>query len=164
MADITHGVWIKDGTPVDKVFSNGRQVYGRNLLAGIDKTVHQAPGWFQWIANIPTKFVKVGQPLCFSAFINNAPYAKDIVKGNAFCTIQAKDSSGSTLLEKDGNEINFDADGVSQASLIVPDKADNVLLFVTTSNMGHNTYYGYPKAEFGSIATPWTPAPEDILK
>lgn len=32
MADITHGTWIKDGTPVDEVFSNGRQVYGRNLL------------------------------------------------------------------------------------------------------------------------------------
>lgn len=34
MADITHGTWIKDGTPVDKVFSNGVQVYGRNLFRG----------------------------------------------------------------------------------------------------------------------------------
>lgn len=34
MADITHGAWIKDGTPVDKVFSNGSQVYGRNLFRG----------------------------------------------------------------------------------------------------------------------------------
>lgn len=32
MADITHGTWIKDGKPVDKVFSNGKQVYGRNLI------------------------------------------------------------------------------------------------------------------------------------
>lgn len=34
MADITHGTWIKDGKAVDKVFSNGRQVYSRNLLKG----------------------------------------------------------------------------------------------------------------------------------
>ena len=32
MADITHGTWIKDGKAVDKVFSDGRQVYGRNLI------------------------------------------------------------------------------------------------------------------------------------
>lgn len=37
MADITHGTWIKDGKAVDAVFSNGRQVYGRNLLRNSDK-------------------------------------------------------------------------------------------------------------------------------
>ena len=31
MADITHGVWIKDGTPVDSVYQGGAKVYGRNL-------------------------------------------------------------------------------------------------------------------------------------
>lgn len=36
MANITHGTWIKDGKAVDKVFSNGSQVYGRNLLLGTD--------------------------------------------------------------------------------------------------------------------------------
>jgi hypothetical protein len=163
MADITHGAWIKDGTPVDKVFSNGTQVYGRNILVGIDKTVHQAPGWFQWVTNVPTKFIKIGQPLCVSVFINNAPHAKENLHGNSYCIIQAKDSSGNTLLSNSGNKINFDSDGVSQANLIVPDKTDSVLLFVETNNMSRNTYYGYPKAEFGSIATPWTPAPEDVL-
>jgi hypothetical protein len=34
MADITHGVWIKDGKAVDSVYSNGKQIYGRNLLLG----------------------------------------------------------------------------------------------------------------------------------
>lgn len=37
MADITNGVWIKDGKAVDAVFSNGRQVYGRNLLLNSDQ-------------------------------------------------------------------------------------------------------------------------------
>lgn len=154
---------VVNGTPVDKVFSNGKQVYGRNLLAGIDKAVHQAPGGYQWVTNIPAKFIKVGQSLCFSSFINNAPYAKDMGQGNACCIIQAKDSSGNILLSETGNLINFDADGVSQASLIVPDKTDSILLFVQTNNMAQKTYYGYPKVEFGSIATPWTPAPEDVM-
>ena len=34
MADITHGTWIKDGKAVDKVYSNGQQIYGRNMLLG----------------------------------------------------------------------------------------------------------------------------------
>jgi hypothetical protein len=34
MADITHGAWIKDGKAVDKAYSNGQQIYGRNLLLG----------------------------------------------------------------------------------------------------------------------------------
>jgi len=34
MADITNGTWIKDGKAVDKVYQNGRQVYGRNLFRG----------------------------------------------------------------------------------------------------------------------------------
>lgn len=34
MADITHGTWIKDGKAVDNVFSDGKQVYSRNLLTG----------------------------------------------------------------------------------------------------------------------------------
>ncbi|NSL96145.1 hypothetical protein HRJ40_11655 [Lactobacillus plantarum] len=163
MADITHGTWIKDGKAIDSVYQSGVKVYGRNLLVGINKDVHQAPGWYQWVTNIPTKFIKVGQSFCFSAFINNAPYAEANGQGKAFCIIQAKDSSGKLLLEKDGNVINFDADGVSQANLIIPDKTDSILLFVETNGMHENTYYGYPKAELGTTATPWTPAPEDIL-
>ncbi|MDM7526343.1 hypothetical protein [Lacticaseibacillus paracasei] len=163
MPTINGRACVVNGTPVDKVFSNGRQVYGRNLLAGINKAVHQAPGWFQWVTNIPAKFIKVGQPFCFSAFINNAPYAEAMGKGNAFCIIKAVDSSGNILLNKNGNAINFDADGVSQASLIVPDKTSTILLFVMSNVMDQNTYYGYPKLEFGSIATPWTPAPEDVM-
>lgn len=163
MATINGKALVKDGKPLDRVYSNGQLVYGRNLLVGIDKAVHQAPSWNQLVTNIPAKFIKLGQSLCFSVFINNAPYAKATIRGDASCLIQAKDSSGNVLLQKYGNAIIFDADGVSQASLIVPDKTDSILLLVRTNNMAQNTYYGYPKAEFGSIATPWTPAPEDYI-
>ncbi|MDM7515552.1 hypothetical protein QUF07_02380 [Lentilactobacillus sp. TOM.63] len=150
--------------PVDKVFSDGKQVYGRNILAGIDRTIRQAPGSFQWVTNVSTKFIKVGEPLCFSAFINNAPHAGALVQGTAHCIIQAKDVSGKILLQNNGNAISFDADGISQANLVVPTATDSILLFVETDGMSQNTYYGYPKVEFGNTATPWTPAPEDVLK
>lgn len=164
MSTINGRACVVDGMPVDKVMSNGRQVYGRNLLAGIDSTIHQAPDWFQWITNIETKFIKVGEPLCFSAFINNAPHAGILSKGNTYCIMQAKDVSGNILLQENGNTINFDADGISQTSLVVPNATDSILLFIETNNMSQNTYYGYPKVEFGNTATPWTPAPEDVLK
>ncbi|MBS0990554.1 hypothetical protein JK175_01625 [Lacticaseibacillus paracasei] len=163
MPTINGRACVANGTPVDKVFSDGMQVYGRNLLTGIDGNIHLAPGWFQLIANIPTKFIKVGEPLCFSAFINNAPYAEILAKGNAFCVMQAVDVSGKVLLEKYGNAINFDADGISQASLVVPNATDSILLFIVTSDMLGNAHYGYQKVEFGNVATPWTPAPEDVM-
>ena len=163
MPTINGRACVVNGTPVDKVFSDGRQVYGRNLIARIDRTIHQAPGSFQWITNIETKFVKVGEPLCFSAFINNAPHAGELAQGNAYCDIQAKDASGNILLEKQGNAISFDADGISQTSLVVPNATDSILIFIVTSGMAGNAYYGYPKVEFGTVATPWTPAPEDVM-
>ena len=163
MADITHGTWIKDGKAVDAVYQSGVKVYGRNLLAGVDSTIHQAPGWYQWVTNVETKFIKVGETLCFSAFINNAPHAGILAKGNAYCILQAKDASSNILLSSYGNTINFDADGISQTSLVIPNTTDSILLFIETNNMSQNTYYGYPKVEFGDIATPYSPAPEDIL-
>lgn len=165
MPTINGRACVVNGTPVDKVFSNGKQVYGRNLLAGMSKAnaVHQASSWFQWVSNINTKFIKVGQPLCLSVFINNAPYAKVLGTGNSHCIIQAKSSLGKILLEGTGNAINFDADGISQTSIIVPDETTSIQIFILTSRMGQNTYYGYLKVEFGTIATPWTPAPEDIM-
>lgn len=165
MPTINGRACVVNGTPVDKVFSDGRQVYGRNLLAGVDRTIHQATGWFQWIANIERKFIKVGEPLCFSALINNAPHAGELVQGNACCAMQAKDVSGKVILEKDGNTISFDADGISQVSMVVPNETDAIQIFIVNNNssMLQNPYYGYPKVEFGNVATPWTPAPEDVM-
>jgi len=164
MSTINSRACVVNGTPVDKVFSNGKQVYGRNLLIGVDSAIHQAPGWFQWVTNIPTKFIKVGEPLCFSAFMNNAPHAGILARGNTYCDMQSKDVSGNIILEKSGNTINFDADGISQVSFVVPNATASILVFIVTVNMVGNAYYGYPKVEFGTVATPWTPAPEDILK
>ena len=39
MPTINGKVCIVNGTPVDKVFSNGRQVYGRNMLTGTSTPV-----------------------------------------------------------------------------------------------------------------------------
>ncbi|MFK5641169.1 hypothetical protein ACIA30_02640 [Lactobacillus delbrueckii subsp. bulgaricus] len=153
---------VVNGKPVDKVFSNGKQVYGRNLLVGIDKAVRKATNWLYLLATIPAKSIGIGQHLCFSAFINNTPYVKYTLHGGSRCDIQAIDSSGNILLEQHGNEINFDADGISQVSIIVPDKTDSVSLFIFTNWMNMNTHYGYPKLEKGTVATPWTPAPEDV--
>ena len=164
MSTINDRACVVNGTPVDKVFSNGNQVYGRNLLIGVDSAIHQAPGSFQWITNVPANFIKVGEPLCASVFINNAPHAGALAQGDAVCVIQAKDASGNILLEKDGNTINFDADGISQASIVVPNTTTAVLLFIVNYGMVQNPYYGYYKVEFGNVATPWTPAPEDVLK
>ena len=120
MPTINSKACVVNGTPVDKVYSDGKQVYGRNLLAGVDRTIKQSTSFYEWIANINQKYIKVGEPLCFSLFISNSPHARELGKGIACCIIQAKDSYGQILLEKKGNDINFDADGISQASIVIP--------------------------------------------
>lgn len=164
MTTINGRVCVANGNAVDKVFSNGKQVYGRNLLVGIDRTIHQASGSYQWVANVDQKNIKAGEHLCFSVFINDTPHAGALAQGNAFCIIELKDESGNMILKKTGNEINFDANGISQVSMVIPNKTSSIQLFVQTFGMSANTYYGYPKVELGDAATPWTPAPEDVLK
>ncbi|MGE9132889.1 distal tail protein Dit [Lacticaseibacillus paracasei] len=134
-----------------------------NLLTGTDGTIRQASSWFQWVADIDKKYIKAGESLCFSAFINNAPHAGELVQGNACCVMQAKDVSGNMLLQSNGNSISFDADGISQVSMVIPNATDAIQAFVVNNNISmlKNPYYGYPKAEFGTTATPWSPNPAD---
>lgn len=162
MADITHGTWIKDGKAVDKVFSNGSQVYGRNLALGTSNQVVQATNWNMQIVDI--KYDKsLGGNLCASVMINNAGHASVLSKGSANIYLQTFDSTGNALATANGNAVSYNAIGLSQCSISINDGATDIKAYILTNNMNQNAFYSCLKIEKGSIATPYSPAPEDIL-
>ncbi|WP_436669514.1 hypothetical protein [Lactiplantibacillus plantarum] len=162
MADITHGTWIKDGTAVDAVYQGGVKVYGRNLALGTSKQVVQANDWYLQVADIKYDN-SLGGALCASVLINNADHADVLVKGNARICLKTFGPSGSVLATADGNDVSYNANGLSQCSISINDGTTDVKAYIITNNMNQNVFYSCLKLEIGTISTPYSIAPEDIL-
>ena len=159
MADITHGTWIKDGKAVDKVFSDGKQVYGRNLLAGTSNvltTVSDAIGWSYGLPWYPTvEQLKANQTYTLSCYLE--PVEHDVcvcahtTNGNTFGTTVAAGTKGFSAL----------------TMALTPEDVKVFSCWTTFTNEQKDnstvSYKGF-KLEKGTIATPWSPAPEDVLK
>ncbi|MDN7033334.1 hypothetical protein [Lactiplantibacillus plantarum] len=145
MADITHGTWIKDGKAVYKVFSNGIQVYGRNLFS-----VHD------WNANN-------------SPVLNFVPYMNIKLEPNTAYTLTtsinlSSDGWCDVFFFKDDEIPSSPTNGVSSGSgrTLTTSSTGNVKVGVRNHSVSDGT--NWVKLEKGTIATPWSPAPEDISK
>ncbi|MBJ7524777.1 hypothetical protein JHD52_11700 [Lactobacillus sp. CRM56-2] len=163
MADITHGTWTKDGKAVDAVYQDGRKVYGRNLVLGTSNQVVQANNWYMQVADIKYDN-SLGDNLCASVMINNSDHASDLIHGNSYIILMTFDSSGNVLASVSGNNISYNANGLSQCSISINDSASDIKAYIDTNWMNLNTFYSCLKIEKGTVATPYSPAPEDILK
>ena len=172
MATINGKALVKDGKPLDRVYSNGQLVYGRNLLYGTRNfsgtwtnssiwvtdgtykglTVKKTTGKWNGINKTfrPPKdgvytfsaYVKSsGSRAATSqyAFLNDVRLSKVLI-GNNFDWI--RDSVTLNLKANDTALIRYEITG---------DETDSILWVA-----GH-------KWEERSIATPWTPAPEDYI-
>jgi hypothetical protein len=153
--------------PVDKVFSDGRQVYGRNLLK-------ESRGPFTPNAN-PSNF-------------DNILYTNAIVslEEGATYTISASSNGNFTSDHNGSTESDNIVLWLTNAALDNTDpKFDRIISSQTTGTTGTtftwsqpsntgairvNAYHKNPimhvekiKIEKGSVATPWTPAPENVM-
>lgn len=163
MADITHGTWIKDGKAVDKVFSDGKQVYGKNLLTGTSN--QEKSGTISTNTTHPVNLharisVTTGEKFVYQVLVtsdNTVDLAADIdfYSGWAWKNYIA------------GNIIEAGNSGRSILSFKIPDGIDNIVInavFMQNNATAPTTvYWKEEKLEIGTTATPWTPAPEDIL-
>ena len=177
MAIINGRALVKDGKAVDKVFSNGVQVYGRNLLNFNSGVI--LGKYYGWAANV-------------TSWSNYRAYFKKVkVTPNSQYTVSANwlnteflsvyaftNESDTTAVARYGSNLglgdyswdttfvggysvkknttftipaNVNYIGVSYASL----SRDNLTLQALLN--------GKPKLEPGSTATNWTPAPEDYI-
>lgn len=162
MPTINGRACVVNGTPVDKVYSNGRQVYGRNLVMGTSyqlKTgVIKANMWFpDGILEVP---VIAGNFYTYRSFIANNQI--DLVVG-----IDFYNSNHAWISTTVGNIVKAGTSGYSTVVFMVPNGASFIIpSYAHVSQVvygeDHSISWSQEKLELGTIATPWTPAPEDI--
>lgn len=145
MADITHGVWIKDGKAVDAVYQSGVKVYGRNLFVLHD-----------WDA----------KPYLVLNFV---PYMNIQLEPSTAYTLTTNiglESEGwaDVFLFKDDETPGSQTGGVSSGvgRTLTTSSTGNVKVGVRNYSLSDGT--NWVKLEKGTTATPYSLAPEDILK
>jgi len=161
MPTINGKVCVVNGVPVDKVFSDGRQVYGRNLFSQSTATSGYVGGG--------------GVIYPASAYNENASdYIPVSASSNYTFQMWGTTPSGNSYWYGIGS---YDSDK-NFISRVAPtgdkQKSDTVEHAFTTLTTTSTTAYvrisfrkfnDYKaKLEKGDISTPYSPAPEDILK
>jgi len=166
MPTINGKVCVVNGVPVDKVFSNGKQVYGRNLwsdkkavsyyISAADGLPHNssAPDAAMIdpviVPSTATKLVvTIYNP---NKVVNTVNTAKpSFFKGDNYLGRSSYfQLTGDTVQKKEWT-IPSGTTKTYLATLLGAEKAENFDFSIKT------------KYEFDT-ATPWTPAPEDVLK
>lgn len=165
MPTINGKACVANGNPVDKVFSNGKQVYGRNLLIGsTDNTVHYGSinGFTVWKSYV-TQF-KIGDTLNVSADITANITT---IHGDTVLKVLLLSSAGSQL---DYLEYRVKEGQTAHAfvSKTIPTGTASILVKIDNGN-----FYGvvipdvcaisHQFANTGSVVANWSPAPEDVV-
>jgi len=163
MTTINGRACVVNGTPVDKVFRNGKLVYGRNMLTGTSDKPSTITGtnWNMAVIGV-YKTPKVGQEYMVSVEVPEADH--DVVL-EVYRQNNAGDRIGLSISYtriKPGEKVHlpftWPDTGDSGATQAAPD-------LVWTNDTDTGTYsYCKAKLEIGNVPTDWTPAPEDVLK
>jgi hypothetical protein len=162
MPTINGRACVVNGVPVDKVFSDGRQVYGRNLIVQSDlkqgwlirddgSVMHYSNTDFHLDNYISTNGATI--------FTFSSP--DYVFKGSWYNTLAMYDS--------DKNYLGYQSITSATQTLSKPNAA-YIRFSMNFTNEGgevdhlsdwlaHHRY----KLEKGTFATPWTPAPEDVM-
>lgn len=167
MADITHGTWIKDGKAVDVVYQDGVKVYGRNIWSMSKVVCGYVPsttGIPTLVSNTPDAVIT--EPIMIP--VNSKSLVMTIYNPNKLVnTVNSSKPSffnGSTYL---GVQTSFKltGDAVQTVKWDIPAGATKAYLGCLLAPAGATNFDSSisVKCEFGDTATPWTPAPEDIL-
>lgn len=174
MAIINGKALVKDGKPLDRVYSNGQLVYGRNLLNGtkdFSGTWGNSGGWVndgiykgltvkkrtgQWYGVYKTFIAPKDGTYTFSAYIKSSG---DNAKVYRYGGINDQDKG--ELTKYMANDFDWTRDTVT----INLKANDSVRLRYEISGTGVDSilWNAGHKWESGTIATPWSPAPEDYI-
>jgi len=192
MADITHGTWIKDGKAVDEVYQDGVQVYGRNLYTdtqnfnnlvlwnavgvGVDPSIYwtKITDTYNGLAVIQTTEdwngvsqyiqVKKGDVLTYSVYVRYISGAgTSRIYWQLNLQTEGSYNSATTNPVKNFVTLTDSWQRVSGTTVVTSDGYLRPRFERSDANTNTLQIAGI-KLEKGSIDTPWTPAPEDILK
>lgn len=151
---------VVDGKPVDKVFSNGKQVYGRNLLSNSEgKFQPNRSSVDNWIYGNSTIYMTQGQQYTVHA---------DASSGLAWTRKHEPSVTSNNVVlwivdNKTINTIISDANTGTSTTFTWNNPSGTYYLRINTYKPDNSGYVENVKIEKGTIATPWTPAPEDVM-
>ena len=172
MPTINGKACVVNGTPVDKVFSDGRQVYGRNMLpdSDISKSVTYNGGLGDFGAagtakidlfnSLRGKTITISVDIEWSNWIQGDPRNRLGVEWRLIY------SDGTSLYIGAWETSNQESKSKHRYSetVTIPDREivliDEGLFYVQaycTVTIGH------AQIEIGNLATDWSPAPEDVM-
>ena len=171
MTTINGKVCVVNGTPVDKVFSNGKHVYGRNLLTN---TSDFSSNWIG-MSSVSTTTEYNGQPsMVFassSQWLVNQRIGEKLENSFQYTSSfwakadNAGDKAHTELWGSNGaTDFVLTTNWVRYAAVLSGSSGFPYCYFGVPDGNKRNVYIALPKLEKGSIATPWSPAPEDVLK
>jgi len=154
MPTINGRACVVNGTPVDKVFSNGKQVYGRNLALGTATTFKMTgnnsvnQSWtIYFTSGVITKGTTVKVSFDIASTNATGTFAIGFVKGSwqtiTIARLMAGTQHGSYTLVTNADY----SDGIQL-------RLDNSTSIVTISNFIISE---------SSKEIAWTPAPEDVM-
>lgn len=164
MSTINGKVCVINGKPVDKVFSDGSKVYGRNLFTGTSDNPSTRTGSNWDISVIGTigvyKTPKIGQEYTLSVEVPEADH-------DVFMEARRWNNMGDRIDLISSTRIK--SGEKAHVTFTWPDPGDSgatqfAANLAWTNSTDTGTYsYCKAKLEIGTHFTPWTPAPEDIL-
>lgn len=167
MPTINGGVCIVNGKPVDKIYSNGKQVYGRNITHGT------TPDWQKEdVSGNPQGDWGV-KTLCDPIYkiVDGETYTVQVEFQNATCQIMLETNSFNAIGFRTGLLAPVAKSSDNAGKLIItftahfPDGYAYLqpnLAFALLQNNANSYEFRHFKIETGITATPWTPAPEDV--
>lgn len=156
VVDNKNGTEQLNGVQVQPFNKLSDTIGGRNLLLGTSSVKVRNPTWNNFINVDVTNLV--GTTLTYSAIID----ITDSDRGAISFSLTPQYSSGKPIGNGVfSNSIKWGNVGKAIATITIPAGASNLSINERTNNTGQNPRVGSRKLEKGSIATDWTPAPED---
>lgn len=155
MPTINGRACVVNGKQVDKVFSDGRQVYGRNLVTGTSNELTTVTGsvWGTSPASPASGTYGAGRYYASAYIENTTPVS---VKVFTHVNGHASNFSGSTVKAGQSGIVSYTFDILDGQSL------DSVWVGFSPSQTESYTYK-YKEMMIKRTPSQWTPAPEDVM-
>lgn len=169
MPTINGRACVVNGTPVDKVFSNGKQVYGRNLLLNSDQQfTSTSSGFVATEFNLNYIFDKYGTNQVYTIsydLSSNDPSKSIWIQAYPFPGTTPQNKYSFPIVRHQGITTTPQRFSMTfKPKLVDKTIAQTILAFYGEYDLGNIPIVNRIKVALGNEGNiAWTPAPEDVM-